>query len=107
MHSPTSIKVYIRNQAGYYLVKNGEKWLFTPDSREAHIFDYHADNVTTRLKNAQDDQGLILTVCAVEQNLAHEKCDVCGAVMSPVAAHFDGKRLLCEACMLIQNCQGG
>ena len=107
MNSPTVLKVHIRNWAGHYLIKDCETLQFTRDSREAHIFDYHADNVTVRIKNARNDQGVILMATPTDPELAHERCDVCGRVMVPITAHFDGSHVLCEACMVIQNSQGG
>jgi hypothetical protein len=98
--SPSSIKVYIRNQSGYYLAKHGENWHLTPDSRVAHIFDDHVDSVTALLMIAKKKMGLMLTASPVDQDLAHEKCDVCGTVMSPITAQFDGHHFLCGACAL-------
>jgi hypothetical protein len=96
MNAPTAIPVFIRNLAGEYLSSDG--WIFTPDLDQAHVFDYHADNVAVQLEQAQKELATVWVAVPVDASLISEKCDACGATLSPTDAHFDGTNHFCLAC---------
>ena len=98
MHDDRSIPVYLRSPTGDYLACVGGDWRFTDDAAQAHVFDYHADEVPRQLEAVQRDLGLILIAWPCDPALVRETCDLCGQKIFPTSAIFDGSRFLCRAC---------
>jgi hypothetical protein len=98
MHESRSLPVYLRTPAGDYVASTASGWAFVSGPDEAHVFDYHADEVPQQLAAVQRDLGLTLIAWPCDPNLVRETCDACGNKMFPTATHFDGARFLCLAC---------
>ena len=98
-----ALQVFIRNRTGEYLSGGGEHWSFTADRAQAHVFDYHADEVAVQLENAQRDLGIIWLAWPVEENLLCEVCDQCGCKLYPTATIFDGSHFLCPTCRFLPS----
>ena len=96
--SDAPLKVFIRNLACEYLAEEGGRWHFTSDRTQAHVFDYHADEVESQLKKAQLDHGTLWVAYPIDTSLLGERCDACGQELESLDVIFDGSRFLCPAC---------
>ena len=105
MSDSDAIQVLIRNLAGEYLSGDGREWSFTADRALAHIFDYHADDVPAQLERAQRDLGVVWVAVPLNPRDVGEACDACGLQIPFRAAHFDGIRYLCPACVIRQKAE--
>ena len=92
------IKVLICNLAGEYLSDDGHGWSFAPNPDRALVFDYHADDVATQLRQVQRARGVVVVAVPLDPQLTCETCDICGTKMHSIDAHFDGARFLCSSC---------
>jgi len=98
MQATPSIPVYLRSPAGDYLARTEAGWEFVSDPSQAHVFDYHADEVPRQLATVQRELGLTLIAWPCDPSLIRETCDVCGNMMFPTSATYDGTRFLCPEC---------
>ena len=92
------IKVLICNLTGEYLSDDGQGWFFASNQDRARVFDYHADEVATQLRQVQRARGVVLVAVPLDPQLTCETCDVCGTKMHSIDAHFDGASFLCTSC---------
>ena len=103
MQADQSIPIYLRSPAGDYLARTKDGWGFVSESSQAHVFDYHADQVPQQLAAVHRELGVVLIAWPCDPTLLRETCDACGGTMFPTSATFDGTRFLCQACRRSAN----
>jgi hypothetical protein len=93
-----AIHVVLRDGCGRYLCGERNKWSFTEDFTRARVFDFIRDHIAEQLESLRMDEGLALSVVAVDPIERYEVCDFCGHRAMPYSTFFDGKNYFCREC---------
>ncbi|HZR17196.1 MAG TPA: hypothetical protein VFE51_07710 [Verrucomicrobiae bacterium] len=98
MYERHAIHIVLRDGCGRYLAGNQNSWSFTEDFKQAHVFDFIRDRIAEQLDVLQREEGLVLSVIAVDPLERYEICDRCGQRSMPYSIFFDGQQYLCAVC---------
>jgi hypothetical protein len=98
MYERHAIHVVLRDGCGRYLAGTRNTWSFTEDFKQARIFDFIRDRIAEQLEVLQREEGMILSVIAVDPLERYEICDRCGMRSMPYSIYFDGRSYLCPVC---------
>jgi hypothetical protein len=90
--------VRIRNAEGKYLGGQAPSFGFFEDINQAITFDCRRDDLERRLEDLRLAYGIVLEAVPVDPKEIHESCDLCGRLLLPWRAFFDGRQYLCPAC---------
>jgi len=94
-----AIHVVLRDGCGRYLSGQQNTWSFTEDFAQAKVFDFIRDRIAEQVEALQRNEGLALSVVAVDPIERYEICDICGRRAMPYSTFFDGHRYFCHDCL--------
>ena len=98
MYERHAIHVVLRDGCGRYLSGERNSWCFTEDFAQARVFDFVRDRIADQIESLRHEQGIALSVIAVDPLERYEICDFCGDRTLPYSIVFDGHKFYCLEC---------